>query len=164
MTELKRDFFTHLSFSISEPHISLALTPAHIFLYIGKDDPVSRGIFEKIKNVLVQRKRPPAWLLNSFLISGLVTGFSPILLFVGFSKSNLLLIVLGFLTLLVGALWSWYGFQNQFKRYSIIIPKYRIDSPSFLKRNGDRIVLATISAIIGGVITLLFAKGFGVCP
>lgn len=42
--------------SIREPYISLDMQPYRIWLHIHKDDPLSRGVFEKIKKILYSRQ------------------------------------------------------------------------------------------------------------
>jgi len=51
--------------------------------------------------------------------------------------------------------WYWLGFQSRFRKYSIIVPKYRIDAPNFWKRNSDKIVLAVICTVFGSLLALL---------
>ena len=68
LSELKQEFLTELDISIIEPHIALHLKPDSTWLYMNKDDLLSRGIFEKIKQILLKNKRPFSWLLQSFVI------------------------------------------------------------------------------------------------
>lgn len=134
LSELKKEHLTFLELEVSDPYISFNLEPHQVWLFIGRDDMVSRGTFEKIKQVLVQRKRPLAWLLHSSVTSGLFTGLALGVLVTGVSIGNSIIAVLSTLALFLGVWWMWYGHKDRFKRYSIIIPKYRVDEPSFLKK------------------------------
>lgn len=164
LPELKREFFTFLELATREPYISVNLKPNGIWLYIAKDDMVSRGAFEKIKRILVKRKRPFAWLLHNSVMSGLFTGLALNLLGWGFIQGSSVGRVLGIFALILGVWWSWYGHKDHFTKYSLIIPKHRIDEPNFFKRNADDVVLAIIAALVGSLLTLVIAKLTGTTP
>ncbi len=116
----------------------------------------------------MDRKPPGQWLLNvwmpSLVFNVLVLLFNlalwgkiPL-----WGKNGILLTVTGLFML--GCVWWWWlAFRAQTRKYSIVVPKYRIDAPDFWKRNADKIVIAVISAIVGGLLTLLIkvltAKG-----
>jgi hypothetical protein len=155
MTSLKKDMLHEMNISSTRPYISLEMRPSWIRLYISEDKAESRGIFEKIRTILVSRKRPFTWIIhNSFLYSvwcilalyGVVWGvrLKSIILTASFAIIFILAIV-----------FTIYGINDQFKRYTIIIPKYKQDSPNFIKRNRDKIIIAIISAIIGAVLSRL---------
>ena len=67
LSELKHEFLNELNISIREPYVSLNMKPDIIFLYIGKDDLLSRGLFENIKKILLQNRRPFSWLLQNYI-------------------------------------------------------------------------------------------------
>ncbi len=164
LTELKRESINELSLSIKEPYVSLDLMPNSIWLYISKDDAVSRGAFEKIKQVLLQSRRPFTGLLHESSFTGLLSavGFYPLIY--GIVRGNWLFITVGIALIAMGIIWFWYGFQDKFKRFSVIIPRYKSQAPSFFKRNSDAILLSIISAIAGGLITLAIVKLTGGAP
>ena len=160
--DLKRDYFTNMQVATRNPYVSLGLSKSSVFLYIGEDTPQSRGAFEKIKRFLMDRRPPGQRLLNVWMPS-LVFNVWLILFYLAlWSKNWTLLTVTGIFML--GCVWWWWrAFRAQTRKYSIIVPKYRIDAPNFWKRNADKIVVAIISAVFGGLLTLLIkaltAKG-----
>lgn len=164
LTELKKEFITDLHIQIREPYVSLSLESNRIWLYAQKDEAVSRGLFEQVKQVLSKNKRSFDQLLQNSALLGLFMGSSFPLLAIGIRESTSWLIFLSVIMIMVSILWGWYGYQDRFKRYSIVIPKYRIETPSFWKRNSDAFLLSIFSAIIGGIITLILVKVFGVSP
>jgi len=117
-----------------------------------------------VKAKLNQRKRPFSWLLQGSYFWVIALGVGLVSLTSGLFTTNYFFIGFGSIFLIVGIIWAWLGWQSQFKKYSIIIPKHKIDEPTFLKRNADSIVLAIVSAIIGGIITFLFTKLTGLLP
>jgi len=161
LQELKREYITELEIKIREPHVSLSLKPDNVWLYISQDDPVSRGLFEKIKKTLLECKHPRSWLIQTAwmaFVAGSIVGGGIILALYGIVKQNYLHFSIGVASIVLSLLWSWYDHKTELRMYSIIILKHRIDTPPFFKRNADHIVLAFISAILGGVITLIVTE------
>jgi hypothetical protein len=155
--DLKRDYFTNMLLKTRNPYVYVGLSKNSVHLYIAEDTPQSRGTFEKIKRFLMDRKAPGQKLLNPSM---------PPLVF------NLPLYAFLFLPgplrdrdwtsisvtgiLMLGCVWWWWlAIQSRLRKYSVIVPKYRIDAPNFWKRNSDKIVLVIISALIGSLLTLL---------
>jgi len=166
--EVKRDYFTNLQIATRNPYVSLDLSERSVWLYIAEDTPQSRGVFEKIKRFLMNRKHPRQWLLN-FWMPNLVL-YIWIFLFnlalwgrIPFWGSKSTVWTVSGICFLGYAYWWWLTFRAQTRRYSIIVPKYRVDAPRFWKRNADKIVVAIIAAIFGSLLTLLIkaltAKG-----
>jgi len=155
----KYESINKLHISISDPYVSLDLESYGISLYIEKDEPISRGLFEKIKQILIQRKRPFGWLLTNWYLAGIFAGISIPLLIIGIEKNISSFIILGIIPFgCIAAIWTVYGLRNQSKSNSIIIPKYKNEAPSFIKRNSDKIILIIFSALAGGIITFLVEK------
>ncbi len=166
--DMKRDYFTNMQVATRDPYVSLDLSKSSVWLYIAEDTPQSRGAFEKIKRFLMDRKPPGQWLLN-FWMPSLVLNVSILLFNLAlwgkiplWGKNGIFLTVTGLFML--GCVWWWWlAFRAQTRKYSIVVPKYRLDAPDFWKRNADKIVIAVISAIVGGLLTLLIkvltAKG-----
>jgi len=155
--ELKRDYFTNMHLKTRNPYVSLDLSKQSVHLYIAEDTPQSRGAFEKIKRFLMDRKPPGQKLLNLWM-PPLVLNL-PLYAFLFLpgplrGRDWTTISVTGILML--GCVWwYWLGFQSRFRKYSIIVPKYRIDAPNFWKRNSDKIVLAVICTVFGSLLTLL---------
>lgn len=158
LTKLKRESLNELYIRLDEPYISLNLMPNTIWLFIGKDEPISRGLFEQIKHVLGRRTCSCAWLINSPWIMGLLLGIGINLFSPGIAEGNWLDVASGGFIICLSILLFLYGYNRKFRKYSIIIPKYRSEAPSFFKRNADAILLNIISAILGGIITFAVAK------
>ncbi|MBI3853028.1 MAG: hypothetical protein HY298_22490 [Verrucomicrobia bacterium] len=155
--EMKRDYFTNMQISAKSPFVSLKLEKNQIWLYIGKDTAESRGVFEKVKRILTDHPPPTAKLMNlstPAVASGICFGaFVSMAAFVDWMGLTVTAI------LWLGCVW-WgrWAFHERFNRYSVIIPRYRIDAPNFWKRNSDKITVAIISTAVGIVLTLLFKR------
>lgn len=161
LSKSNKEYFTFLKLATRDPYISTDLKPDGIWLYIAKDDTVSRGAFEKIKQILVKRKRPFAWLLHNSVIPGLFIGLA---LGWGLVQGSFVGRLLAISALILGVSWFWYGHRDRFEKYSLIIRKHRIEAPNFFKRKADEIVLAIIAAIIGSLLTLVVTKLIGTAP
>jgi hypothetical protein len=154
---LKKECIRKLSISSHSPYVSLDLGPSQIFLYIKENTPLSRGLFEQIKTVVRARSRPFKWLTSftaltlAAFVAGSCLGSLAVLGASIYTKNVLAFATLLFVVLIFGS-WSGYGYYVQLSHYSTVIPKYRIESPGFFKRNGDNIFLALISAVIGAAI------------
>lgn len=149
---IKKPFITNLSIKLYEPAVSIDFRDSNIWLYASEDTPVQRGLYEKIKTILVKKQRIFAPLFQSSIASGLFTGSSTWWLFTDDYK------YIGILIICLGLLWMYFGHKSQFQFYSLIFPVSRTDKPSFLERNKDQLFLALISAIMGGIITLGISK------
>jgi hypothetical protein len=167
LCESKKDFFTHLEIESENPYISAGFHRNKIWLFIYQDTPQSRGTFEKIKRIINHRARLPLWVISilgtlSAAISGGICLFW-FLLRVFQNKWTSPTIIYG-VFLIVCILWTWWMLYTLFYRYSIIIPKYRIEAPGFWKRNSDKVILVIISAVIGSLLTLLIKNLTGKQP
>lgn len=155
---LKREFLRELEITIREPHVSLECSHSGIWLYISDDNPISRGLFDKVREILLQRRRLLAPLGFVSGLGGALFSAGLFALFRGMIKAHAITVVGAILCLALAIGAIWYSYWEQERGYAIIIPKYEMDAPSFLKRNADQVALAVISAILGGLIALLLAK------
>ncbi len=161
LRELKKEQLTHLEIEIHEPYVSISFEPHRIWLYIAKDEPISRGLFEKVKEIVSRRERKIARITHSSWLSGILIGTFFPLLSLGIDKASYWIIFTSIVLFIIAILISWYGFQDRFNKYSVIVLKNKNELPSFWKRNSDKIVLMILSAIIGSFITQAFSKIFG---
>ena len=163
--ESDKEILNSLSIMIHEPYVSLELKPNEVWLYISEDEPVSRGVFEKIKQLLSSRRQKLYWLAKINWISGgmfygAIAGSSVLFLGPGILEKNIYNILLGCSILILGLILSLWSYNLWMKRHSIIYTKRRIESTSFWNRKKDDIVLAIIFAIVGSIITLLITQLF----
>jgi hypothetical protein len=142
----KLDSITIRSFN---PFISIDIEKDRIWLYIGEDDPVSVGIFEKIKKYLQKKKQILSWLKSVFTI-GMLLGFSLTLFFSGIISGNYRYSLIGLIGILgvIGIIFL----VGKSEIYLI----NKCEKDSFLKRNAEKFLIGTISAALGGIITYLF--------
>jgi hypothetical protein len=141
-----------MNISGRQPYVSVDLRQYEIWLCISEDIPECRGLFEKIKAVLLRCQGQFDWFFynNILIVSALVCTFAGI---VGSFLSHFtFMLAFSAALFIISLFWGIYKDWYLVNRYTIIVPKYRIDSPSFVKRNGDKIILAMISALIGAVI------------
>ena len=149
---IKKPVITNLTIKLYEPVVSIDFTNSRIWLYASEDTPVQRGLYEKIKTMLNKKQRVFAPLFQSAIASGLFTGASTWWLFTDAYK------YVGIIMFCLGLLWMYFGHKNKFQFYSLIFPVRRTDKPSFLERSKDPLIIALISAIIGGIVTLGISK------
>ena len=153
LSTLNKELVHDLTIRGKRPYVSLDMKPDDIWLNIGEDTPVSRGLFEKIKAVLVRCRRPFTRILHSGYFVGFALGLSINGVAYGIYKEFKVLVALSLVLFAVSVFWTFYGFQDWRKRYTVVVLKHRIESPGFGKRNRDKIVLVIISALMGALIT-----------
>jgi len=154
LQEIHKDTLNWLTLGIAKPQVSVNFRPNGILLYIEEDIPVSRGILEKVKQLLRNCKRKLSWLAMNSWIGATIIGGSIFF----FSSRSFMGILLGCLMTFLGAILLWWGHGVIDKKWSVIHLKRRIELPSFWKRNKDRIVVAIISITFGSLITLVITN------
>ena len=137
---------------VRDPYIKVDIGRDRASLYIGQDTPVSRGVFEHIKDLLRKRMRSLAWFKRLGWLS--YSYLLLMLLSTNVWSAWALNARLGAIILLfvLSILWPT-SFLIDFPR-SRIVASHRIRNPHFLERNKDKIILAAICAGIGAVATL----------
>lgn len=166
LAELRKDYITDLEIRSSNPFISVDLKPGKGWLYIAKDEPASRGVFEKVMQFLEER-RYPLWRFTTFpsiLLFSSCLGLSLAFLLVlatGILELGLPVIVVSAVGVLVFVLLILHGVEISSKKYSVVFLTHRANAQPFLKRNRDQIILALISAILGGLVTLFVSRFTG---
>jgi len=143
---IKKPFFTNLQISIRNPYVSINFKNNEIWLYASEDTAIQRGLYEKLKLLINKKKRLFAPLLQNSIFSGLYLGTS----FWWFLTKEF---TMGLIIIITGLLWMYLGYKSQFQHFSIIVPEYSNNKPNFFIRNKDNIILAVISALLGGIIT-----------
>ena len=139
-----------LELTAMKPYVSVSFGPAHIWLYASDDTPAQRGVFEKIKAFLNTRKQS-TWLFSPIL-DGLLLGAGINALAWSILGRHWHGAVVSTVGIVVAIAFAVYAHRRRFRRFSIIRPRRRAESPGFMTRNADRIVLAVISALLGGVV------------
>jgi len=148
----------YLSMEISEPNISLKLEPYLATLQCDDDTAIQRGTIEKIKNVLLRRKRNLTKFLQSGVLAGVCVGFSAWYLIPGLADHDARKMGIGLTTFVVGLVWSWWAIVRSHTVYPTIYISPRRTPPQFLERRKDEIILAIIAAVVGSLITLLVSR------
>jgi hypothetical protein len=151
---LKREYFTNMTLAGHNPYVSLDMKENSVWLYIAEDTAQSRGAFEKIGQLLKNRKRPGHWLLYPWM-APIVLNVCCFAFYVGVWHKYWTFACIS-ATLVLGCNgWLWLMWRSRMHRYCVIIPKYRVDAPNFWRRNEDRIIIAIISVAVGSLVTLL---------
>lgn len=153
--DLKKEVLNNLTISGRNPYVSLSMQPYHIWLYIHKDTPQSRGLFQKVKLVLVRCQRPLAHILHNTALSVLSSWIWILTVMAAIALKSRLLGLCAGLFFILSIVWIFYSIRYYDRRSIIVFPKNRIDSPSFVKRNFDKIIVGLVCAIIGALITYL---------
>ena len=139
------------------PHVDLNLNSYSVELFISEDEPKLRGVFEKIKEILVKRER----IYRRFVSFrwAMIFSLAPGIIFLGkvvfFPSAPTPFSFLWFFIILSLIINLWLRLERD--KYSIIVLKHKIDQESFLKRNKDQVWLLIFGAVFGIVGTVLGA-------
>lgn len=156
ITNIQKETLSSLSIAIRNPYLSLEFKPYEISLFISEDTPISRGLFEKIKQLLHNRRRKLSWLITNDWVWVLAPYLIalPLGWFVvqGILSNNMHDVLLGCALAVPGTVLYWWTWQVSSNKYSIIHLRRRTELPSFWKRNKDEILIAAISAIVGSIV------------
>jgi hypothetical protein len=110
----------YFSMHTTEPSISLKLEPYSSTLEWDEDAAKSKATIERIRFIVVRRKRYLTRLLKSGVLAGIVIGFSSWYLIPGLASRDTGKIAIGFITLVVGLLWSWWAIVKSHMVYPTI--------------------------------------------
>jgi hypothetical protein len=144
----------NLKFEGSKPYTSLTFAPHDARVYVGDDDLVNAGLFQKIDAILTPRVRRFSIIYDPrmlVLIGPAVAGVSAL---VGGQHRAVLPIVVG----VVLAVTIWSGWIS-IKRHSVI--DLSASPETFWARNRDQILVAVIAAVVGSVVTLIATRLLG---
>lgn len=149
--DIDKKYFTSLKINIYEPYVSIDFSQNSIRLYASDDTPLQRGLFEKLKAILLKKER--------FILSKLLT-YKAFFLFLLISSTislwdNIYIrSIIGISCVITYITVVYYNL----KLYSIIIPIKRASQLGYFKRNKDQLITSSISAILGGIIVLIITK------
>jgi hypothetical protein len=155
-----------LGFEGSEPHTRLNFATYEARVYVGDDDLISAGLFQKIDAILTPRVRRLSIIYDSrtWLLIGATMGAASIMVGVAFmwagrlpqAATSILPAALLTAVILAGVTWS---FWVSIKGHSVIGLSSAPDN--FLARNRDQILMAFVAALVGSIVTLLVTKLLG---
>lgn len=155
LSQLQQEELT--TFGVRSGYFDLWLnfTPRYVSLMVRGNTATHIGVFEELKNFIQSRRRKFStayknllrWILGSVAIGIAIA--APILHIKG------LLLIGAFATAITLTAFNILYSYILHRKYSIIILKKRIEQPSFLKRNKDKIILSLFSAIIGAILLVL---------
>lgn len=149
------ELITVLKMSINDPYFSIDFEPDYASIYASDDTFILRGLFEKVKKILMDKRRKLFFLYQNSFFPGLMTGLSMLPLAAGIEENNIYLIISGFILLITSIIFWKKTHTIRFSKYSMIYLSKSIEFPSFWKRRKDDIFLAVISAVIGALLTFL---------
>ena len=149
---LNRESINALEIRCSDPYLQFEFAPGSTRLYIGSDTPESRGTLEKVKALLLARRRRPGWLREYWWLAAWFWLAPLSLLLHGIESSAWLLIVAGIGCTCLLAVWLCWGYREALYRHSVIVLKRRKEEVSFWKRNSDRIIVGIITALVAALL------------
>jgi hypothetical protein len=159
LKELKKNVIHELSISCTRPMVSIEFRPMRTWLYASEDSPLAKGVYEKIRQYVISKRRRLAWLSQSWLV-GIVLGSSTWLLPLASKQGDKQFILLYAGSIIFAGLgWGWWTYKVNVKEYSTIYPLHeRHLSSGFIAQNRDKIFLAIITAVISSIITITVTK------
>lgn len=149
---VKSEFAKEVEITSSKPYVTVNFNPYNVRVFFSDDTNEALCMFSKINNTITGCLRYPSK-AYSFYFTWLFPFFLGILSVVLAIKKfdyveNIVDSILGFF--LVWSLWVCF---IRVKKHARITLKYRVETPSFLKRNADQIILILFGAILGVVLT-----------
>ncbi|AHF08586.1 hypothetical protein [Desulfitobacterium metallireducens] len=138
-----------ISFSITQPYITIEINK-WVWIYTSDDIPFNRGMVEQLRDICLKQVKP----FNSKSQSG--SKLSNIITILFLSVGGFILgkqkNLIGMFFLIFGwSYWFW-DYYTSLHRQSSIKLKPKEDVPPFWIANKDKIIIAFISAILGGVV------------
>ena len=132
------------------PFVSLDLRKSGIKAYISAGDPLQYGIISKIREIINQReKKHFGKLLNILQLLPTLAGGA--LLGIGEWKIGGMLIGLSFLMI-------WPIVSYQMAKKIVVFTSTHEQRPSLFRRKKDDLFVASISALIGAIISFILTK------
>ena len=152
--DLKDKYLTNLDIRSTEPNISLSFTDRTISIHLDNNDVLSLGCCHKIEEILSQNS---IFYLKHYLLITLVLYFTLYALcFIIFknplsiyTSSAVALTFMGFIFI---------DIKFRLIKHSKIYLNYKKDTPGFITRNFDKIVLSIFATIFGILIKFCFDK------
>jgi hypothetical protein len=152
LKELDKDSIHAFKIYSSDPYISLDISSGStIWLFTDKDLPAQRGVFEKMKKELIEKKRYSIPIIIYLILFTLI--FNIALFFVPYIEIPLkyfpLIILFTFgISFFIGYI----AYRILQSKKSIIFLDKKIDSPNFWNRNKDQLIVAVASSVVGAII------------
>ena len=159
LESLGRDSINTLDIECSRPYITLQFRPYVTSLYIGQDTAEARGVFEKVKTVLVANRRRPQWLISNLWFATWLGVPSLLLFFAALERRSVAAGAAAILGFVLAGAGTWWAYELAIHRHSVVVLRRRSQGASFWKRNRDRIITGIILSVIdlaaGSMFTLL---------
>lgn len=159
LKKLNKETIDNLTISIHDPYVHLGIdNSSQVWLYIDKDVPMQRGIFEKLKKKLQEKTRKKnRYILSPFL--PMTIAYASFFYLITYIKKPIdYLFIITVLALISSSYWTYSSINKLSHTMSIIHLENKIDSPNFWKRNKDQIVVAIVSSTIGAIAGFLLSK------
>lgn len=134
------------------PHMTIDLIPYGVTAYIGEDTPQLRGVVHKVEEVIKSRQRKYFEALHNAPMIILMLGA-----FLNFAQKEYATAAT-YLGLCFVSIFFIVGIEMKHKLVVHTYPKNEVTS--FFKRRKDELILAAISALLGGVVVILLGRLF----
>ena len=152
LSQLQQEELTSLSIRIYLFDLSIYFTPSYVDLRVQGKTATHTGVFSELKTFIFSRRRKFLTIYKNVLIWILYFIGLGIVIVAPTLHIRGLLLIGAYATGIIIVAFNILYFYILHPRYSIIILKKRIEQPSFLKRNKDKIILSLFSAVIGALI------------
>ena len=156
LSKINKQEIFDFEISAHNPFLSVDFSRNSARIYLSDEDDIKlRGLADKIADILSERKSYLRFFANPWT-PNLICLIGFILIFSLSKEVKTPLYLFPFYILFIG-LWYFWGIKIATKKHSLIYLYDYSSAPSFFKRNKDRILLAILSAAIGGIITLIIS-------
>ena len=152
--ELADDYQTTLEVSGREPYINAQLGPDSCHIFVLEDSVTNCGLQEKIAERIRKRKNPLRCLTHESLAPPIVQ----IAILVALISANLeaiAFIPLFAISTVLNFVWIGRSIYNTRNRFVMTYPTDFKGRNTFLRRNGDKMVLALITTTLGTIVGIL---------
>jgi hypothetical protein len=142
---LQETHFHDVEIRCLQPYISVRLSGSFGEVYVSEDTILSKGLSEKIIEIIRCCERPFAWFTTAVWLPAVTAYLSVIMLLKEFSLS-------AFAIFACSLIWFYASWTLSFQRYCTLILRSRKANTNFFQRKKDDLYMVVASTIIGGVI------------
>ena len=152
MDELSEETTNDLTIKFGFYQFNVFLNKFRCEIYSENENSHSEGVVSKIERILLKGKRVmQPWLISRWWPLFALTFIMAVCVILLPMRYFLYSLILCAIVLGIGGLQGFWKLNY----YSIVVFKYRKESPSFLKRNKDKILLMIIGALLGSLLTII---------
>lgn len=154
LSQLREPYLKELEIRSSNPYLVLALRRSSAELRGNEDSPACRGTFEKIRSLVLSRRRVLARLAFGWfywLVAGIASLAILLGLVIAFWKSSWIAGAAVLAGIATYCTWVWWQYHVTVNEHSLIVLCRSSEHQSFWQRNRDSILVGVLIAVFGAL-------------